>query len=370
MTTSITTLQLELTTGSDDDRPVFIAGNFNDWKARDERFRMISTAPGQFQFRFPKEMELPTPLEYKYLRGDWQEDEAGPYGESVENRILFRHLGIVKDQVPVWKRNGIAYKEKLLPQIEVLAEDFEIPQLIKTRRIAALLPHDYHSKEQHYPVLYLQDGQNLFDDYAPYGNWGVDKKLAMLTEKGMGDLIVVAIDHAEEERIKEFTPSYQTRLGRGQGKKYTRFLADTLKPFIDKEFRTLPGREYTGIGGSSMGALISIYAGMMYPEVYGRLMIFSPSLWVTPRIPFHAIALTEPLDARIYVYAGGKESKNMIPNVKRFKNEIERNAADVRMDFKLSIDPEGQHNEARWGEEFPKAVEWLFFPNSKIATKD
>ncbi len=368
MTISTTTLTLELQTSSDDDRPVFIAGNFNDWQAEDAHFRMEQTAAGHFRFRFPAKMELPNPLEYKYLRGNWQEEEAGPFGESVENRILFRYSGIVKDQVPTWKRNGIAYKKEFLPHIEVLAEDFEIPQLIKTRRIAALLPHDYHSKNQHYPVLYLQDGQNLFDDYAPYGSWGVDKKLAMLTEKGMGNLIVVAIDHAEKERIKEFTPSYQTHLGRGEGKKYTRFLADTLKPFIDKRFRTLHGREHTGIGGSSMGALISIYAGMMYPEVYGRLMLFSPSLWVAPRVPLHTIAFTEPMDARIYVYAGGKESKNMIPNVKRFQAEIERNAADVHMDFKLSIDPEGQHNEARWGEEFPKAVEWLFFSENKVNT--
>jgi len=360
-----TSLTLELTTLPDDDRPVYVVGNFNDWQAPDERFRMQRKKPGQYELHFPKDVSLPNPLEYKYLRGGWQQEETGPYGESVDNRTIPLKSGLVQDYVPFWKKNGLPYRQEFLPKIEVLSEDFEIPQLIKTRRIAALLPHDYEAKEQRYPVLYLQDGQNLFDDYAPFGNWGVDKKLAMLKEKGMGDLIVVAIDHAEEERIEEFTPSYETRLGRGQGKKYARFLADTLKPYIDKRFRTLPEREFTGIGGSSMGALISIYAGMMYPEEYGRLMIFSPSLWVTPRIPFHAISFTAPMDMRIYVYAGGKESKNMIPNVKRFQAEIERNSEDVHMDFKLSIDPQGQHNEARWGAEFPKAVEWLFFPSAE-----
>lgn len=101
----------------------------------------------------------------------------------------------------------------------------------------------------------------------------------------MADIIIVSIDHAEDERIAEFTPSYRTRLGVGDGKKYARFLADTLKPHVDQHFRTLPDRVHTGIGGSSMGGLITIYAGLMYPEVYGKLMVFSPSLWVGADCP-------------------------------------------------------------------------------------
>ena len=110
------------------------------------------------------------------------------------------------------------YNPDFLPNKVVISESFEIPQLIKTRRITALLPYDYNSSDRRYPVLYLQDGQNLFDDYAPFGNWGIDKKLAHLAGQGKGDIIIVAIDHAEEERIAEFTPSYNTRLGKGRGK--------------------------------------------------------------------------------------------------------------------------------------------------------
>ena len=249
-----------------------------------------------------------------------------------------------------------------LPHIQVISEQFEIPQLVKTRRITALLPHNYHETERRYPVLYLQDGQNLFDDFAPFGNWGVDRKLALMAEKGMSDIIVIAIDHAEEERVAEFTPSHQTKIGVGDGKKYTRFLADTLKPYVDQHFRTLTDREHTGIGGSSMGALVSIYAGLMYPEVYGRLMIFSPSLWVSPNIPDFGIPFHDPLAARIYIYAGGKESDTMIPNITRYKNALERKGMDMsKFEFHISIDPEGIHNEVHWGREFPKAIEWLFF---------
>ena len=94
-----------------------------------------------------------------------------------------------------------------------------------------------------------------------------------------------------------------------------------------------------------MGALISIYAGMMYPEVYGNLMIFSPSLWVAPYIHFQAINFEAASDVRIYLYGGGDESKNMVPNIKNFKNAIEDQGIDVNLEFKLSIDPEGKHNE-------------------------
>ncbi|MEM9837380.1 MAG: alpha/beta hydrolase-fold protein, partial [Bacteroidota bacterium] len=145
------------------------------------------------------------------------------------------------------------------------------------------------------------------------------------------------------------------------GKKYVRFLADTLKPYIDDHFRTRPEPPFTGIGGSSLGGLISIYAGMMYPEVYDKLMIFSPSLWVTPNIPFHLVELTNQFNGRIYLYGGQAESQTMVPNLERFQDQLSQQQGASSVEFRMEIDPLGQHNEARWGQEFPKAVEWLFF---------
>lgn len=342
------------------DDPVFIAGNFNNWNAADPKFQFQKNEEGIYQLMIDPVDQLPDTIEYKYVRGNWNKVELDKFGNGVSNRRANSNQGIVEDEVPVWMNNNLFYNPKFLPQIKTISEQFEIPQLIKTRRITALVPHNYDETDKRYPVLYLQDGQNLFDDYAPFGNWGVDKRLALLAEQGMGDLIVIAIDHANEERIAEFTPSYRTRLGRGDGKKYSRFLADTLKPYVDKHFRTDPKREATGVGGSSMGALISIYAGMMYPEVFSKLMLFSPALWVAPNIRFQAINFMELLDTRVYLYAGGEESKNMVPNVRRFMDAFESNPQKATIEFELSIDPAGKHNEARWGEEFPRAIEWLF----------
>ena len=350
------TLTLELSTPTEDDQPVYVAGSFNAWRVADAAYELKRTDSGTYQLVLDVS-QLPETIEYKYSRGSWETVELDQDGNERNNRRVTKTARIVRDEVPRWKQSNLVYRKEYLPIIEVINESFEIPQLIRTRRIAALLPYDYHKSDRRYPVLYLQDGQNLFDDYAPFGNWAVDKQLALLAEKGLHEVIIVAIDHAQEKRIVEFTPSYRTRLGRGEGKRYVRFLADTLKPYVDKHFRTKTDWANTGIGGSSMGGLISIYAGIMYPEVYGRLMIFSPSLWVTPNVPFQLINLTEPYSGRVYLYGGKKEKQ--LPwcrNLERFSRDA-MVQQDVRLkpEFFLSIDPEGEHNEWRWGEEFPKS---------------
>lgn len=354
-------LTIELMTPDDSDLPVYLTGNFNDWATADETYRMAKTGRGRYEYSFSPQAQLPDVIEYKFLRGTWENEELDAYGNIRQNRQVNPNSVRISEHVPRWRKQGLAYTPNFLPKISVIDEAFEIPQLIKTRRIAALLPHNYYDTDRRYPVLYLQDGQNLFDDHAPFGNWAVDKKLALMAEKGQGDIIIVSIDHAESERIEEFTPSIKTRLGRGDGKKYARFLADTLKPFIDKNYRTLPGRDHTGIGGSSMGGLISIYAGLMYPEVYSRLMVFSPSLWVAPNIPLQAMSFEEAYATRIYLYGGGREGANVVPNIERFIGAVKKQGFSNNVQFNLVIDPKGLHNEVRWGEEFPKAVEWLFF---------
>ena len=157
------------------------------------------------------------------------------------------------------------------PTIEIVAEDFLIPQLEKTRKVYALLPYNYHDSDKAYPVLYLQDAQNLFNDFNPYGNWEIDKHLADLAFSGMSDIIVIAIDHGGKERINEYSPYFHRKFGKGQGKHYANFIINSLKPYIDEKYRTLPQREFTGIGGSSMGALISAYIGIVYPSYFKML---------------------------------------------------------------------------------------------------
>ena len=355
-------LVLTLRTPPGDDRPVYVAGNFNNWTARDAAYRLQKTGDGEFQFRFSPDALPQPPLEYKYLRGDWSGAEIDRFGNEVPNRIVRENRGTHRDYVPRWRHEGQNYRSEFLPQVRVISDHFDPPAGVRTRRVAALLPHDYEQSRRRYPVLYLQDGQNLFDDHAPFGSWNLLRQLAGLQDIGRGNFIVIAIDHAEAERVEEYTPSFRTKLGVGQGKEYVRYLRNVVKPFVDDHFRTLPGREHTGIGGSSMGGLISIYAGLMFPDCYSKLMIFSPSLWVAPNIYKYKSNTFGTQPTRVYLYGGGQESRGLLPQMKRFQRSIERaDRGQGQLQLQVQINPEGGHNEAEWGREFPRAAEWLFY---------
>jgi predicted alpha/beta superfamily hydrolase len=350
-----------LTTDEDDARPVYISGNFNNWHTQDKHFEMAKIGEGLYHYKFAHDFVYPTEMLYKFTKGDWSEVEIDKYGNRTENRSCKQYAGIRKEHVDKWRKNWLPFKPNFLPKVQLISDEFEMPQLNKKRKIWALLPHDYDFSESDYPVMYLQDAQNLFNENAKYGNWEIDKKLAVMSEYNIGKIIIIAIEHADKDRIKEYNVG-KTVLGVGQGKKYIRFITDTLKPFVDKKFRTKSEREFTGIGGSSMGGLVSIFCGLMYPEVYGKLMIFSPSLWVAPKMNFNNLDFSEPADTKIYLYAGGNESETMIRHVKKFQNNMIQNAfVSDTMKIKLSINNEGKHNEIYWSDEFPKAIEWLFF---------
>lgn len=358
-------LNIILTTDEDDIRPVYISGNFNNWVTRDENYIMEKIEDNLYHFKFPIDFKFPDELLYKFTRGDWSEVEIDSYGNRTENRTSKKRKGIIKEHVANWRKNWMPFKTNFLPKVHLISEEFEIPQLNKTRKVWALLPYDYEDSAESYPVLYLQDAQNLFNDNAQFGNWEIDKKLAVMAEYNIGKIIVIAIEHAEKERIKEYNVG-NTVLGNGQGKKYIRFLTETLKPFVDQNFRTKSDRENTGIGGSSMGGLVSIFSGIMYPEVFGKLMIFSPSLWVVPKIKLSFLDMSEPQETRIYLYAGGDESETMIDHVKNFKRRLlKKESLANKMKVHLSINSIGKHSENYWSDEFPKAIEWLFFSSKE-----
>ena len=259
------------------------------------------------------------------------------------------------------KKNQEQETDQLSPLIEVISEHFEIPQLNKTRKIYALLPHDYHTSGKTYPVLYLQDAQNLFNEYNPYGNWAIDKHLGDLSRDGLGDIIIIAIDHGGKERIQEYSPYFHRRFGKGQGVHYARFIINTLKPYIDNTYRTKPERKYTGIGGSSMGGLISAYIGIVHPEHFSRLMIFSPSFWYSDKIYFDAFNYNYTLPMRMFIYGGDRESEYMSRHIHRFQDAVKQGEYDESIvKYKVVINPEGEHNEGYWSEVFPDAVKWLF----------
>ncbi len=354
-------LTLDLFTPNDDARPIFLTGNFNGWVTSDARFKMTKVKDGRYQYTFQEVPDVDEPFEYKYVKGGWEAEELGTDGRPPVNRRMEIPKGKVADVVPNWKQHQNWYNPTFYPVIQVVAKRFNAPQLGSRRRISVLLPWNYTQSERRYPVLYLQDGQNLFEDDAPFGTWGVDRQLAALAGRGLGDFIVVAIDHGGQQRIREYSPYDSQRWGGGLGRDYARFLVETLKPHIDNNFRTLSDRSNTGIGGSSMGGLISIYAGFLFPDTFSKFMIFSPSLWISPRIYLEPVHFSTLQTTKIYLYTGAKEGAGTLANSKRFIETMgKRGYPADKLQLRLETDPQGHHNEERWGQEFPKAIEWLF----------
>ena len=357
-------MRFNLYTEDVDARAIFITGNFNGWKPKDLSYELQRTDANNFYIDVEDEI-LPEKIEYKYTKGGWENVELDKFGSITPNRKTTKKRKEINDTVDKWRLNWGPFKEEFFPIVEVISEKFYIPQLDRYRKVWALLPYDYYTSEKTYPVLYLQDAQNLFNENSEFGNWEIDKKLSLLAEYGRGDLIVIAVEHGSEDRIKEYIFDNDSVAKGSEGKKYIRFIADTLKPYVDLNFRTKRDRENTGIGGSSLGGLISIYSGFLYPEVYSKLMIFSPSLWVEPQNNFPLLSFRNPYNIKIYLYGGELEGSRMVKRIRVFENNLQKWEYKklFNFEFKTNINPEGTHNEFYWSQEFPKAVEWLFYNN-------
>jgi predicted alpha/beta superfamily hydrolase len=246
------------------------------------------------------------------------------------------------------------------PNVHVLPAPFVIPGLNRERTVRIYLPPGYDGSRRRYAVLYMHDGQNLFDDATAYaGEWGVDESLNALAKSRGLRLIVVGIDNGGTERMHELNAWDNPQFGKGEGAEYTAFVVDVLKPWVDAHYRTRPDRRHTAIMGSSMGGLISSYAISRYPNVFGAAGIFSPAYWVAPPLFDYAAAQPPPPTARLYFYAGGSESDTMIPDMKRMVALLRRAGLPDR-NLEVQVDPVARHNEAAWRAQFPRAVAWLF----------
>ena len=245
------------------------------------------------------------------------------------------------------------------PNVHLLPTPFRIPGLDRERTVRIYLPPGYEHSRQRYPVLYMHDGQNLFDDATSYaGEWGVDETLNALAKSHGLRIIVVGIDHGGTERIHELNPWDDPEFGKGEGGPYMEFVVNVLKPWVDQHYRTRPEARHTAIMGSSMGGLMSSYALSRYPQVFGSAGVFSPSYWLAPQLFAYAQAHPPARTARIYFYAGGSEETNMVPNMKRMVAVLGQAGLPAR-NLVVEVNPVGRHNEAAWRAEFRRAVMWL-----------
>jgi alpha-glucosidase len=244
--------------------------------------------------------------------------------------------------------------------VHVIDSLFVINKLDRTRKLRVYLAPGYQDSKENYPVLYMHDGQNLFDNATSYtGEWKVDEALNLLSEKEAINIIVVGIDNGQEKRINEMAPWEHERFGKAEGKEYMDFIVKQVKPFIDNEYRTLTDKENTAIMGSSMGGLITHYAVLEYPNIFNKAAIFSPSYWYSDKVFQFTEGKSIANCAKIYLIVGRKEGKNMEKPAKAMHNLILEKGHPEQNIFFGSI--KGQyHGEGFWGQEFSAAVRWLF----------
>ena len=234
----------------------------------------------------------------------------------------------------------------------------DAPQLGSARKIWLYLPENYNATKKKFPVMYMHDAQNLFDKTTAFsGEWQVDETLDSLKAQ----VIVVGIAHGNEKRIEELTPYPNPKYGGGKADHYLDFIVTTLKPYIDKNYRTKPDVKNTAIFGSSLGGLVSFYAVLKYPKIFGKAGVFSPSFWYTDDI-YKLMEQAPKTKAKIYLLAGDSESTDddVVGDVKKMERLLDANRCACLKLNKNVVVKGGQHNEKLWRESFAKAYLWLF----------
>ena len=340
---------------------IYIAGSFNGWNPQDDQYKFSKDEKGNY---FLTLKLIPGKYEYKITRGGWDKVESRKGGAAIENRLLViptdKTVELIIDE---WTDHFVKAipKSTASKNVRIIDTSFIIPQLSRIRKVQIYLPENYSALKNKFPVLYIQDGQNVFDDSTSFaGEWGVDEFLDSSKAK---QCIVVAIDNGGSKRLNEYCPfdftlnPQKPKENKGEGMKYVEFLAKTLKPFIDNNYRTLKDKKNTFITGSSMGGLISFYALLKYPKLFGGAGVFSPSVWICKDDLLRLVKTAgKKVNANIYFYCGKQEGTGMVQDMLKAYEEM---GAVSKSKMTMVIRDNGKHNEPTWRKEFPLFYEWI-----------
>ena len=249
-------------------------------------------------------------------------------------------------------------KKEFQPKVE---KEFVIKGLNDiSHKVWLYLPPNYNETTEHYDVIYMHDAQNLFDEKTSFvGEWAVDETLNNLYKKTGKSFIVVGVENGGEKRIEEYTPWKHEKYGGGKGAIYIDFLANTLKPYIDANYRTKPAAENTAIIGSSLGGLISFYGGLKKPVVFGKIGALSTSFWFSNKVNDFAKENGNRKNTKIYFLVGGKEGDTMVPDTENMAKLLV-DLGFPEKNIHTKIVPEGKHKESFWKAEFLETITFLF----------
>jgi predicted alpha/beta superfamily hydrolase len=264
-------------------------------------------------------------------------------------------------------------------------EQFRSRFLRNRRDLIVYQPPGYDDQPfTRFPVLYLQDGQNLFDRATSFGgqDWNVHGAANhMISTGAVQPLIIVGIYNTGKSRIHEYTPAKSPKLGGGRADRYAKFLIEEVMPFIQREYRVNSDARVTGIGGSSLGGLLALYLGLKHPQVFGKIAALSPSVWWQQRMvmQFAASATLRPPERRrsifrrrsaepgpetprptIWLDIGTKEGPRIVPDVEQFRDILLQKGWREGEDLHYERIEGGEHNELAWSQRIGRVLQFLY----------
>jgi enterochelin esterase-like enzyme len=243
--------------------------------------------------------------------------------------------------------------------------------LPEARGVTVYLPPGYGSRRASYPVLLLHDGQNLFDPDRAHirgEHWRVAETAdALILARRIEPIVIVGIDHAGEGRIADFTPTAGGRQGAGLADRYAKFVVTELLPFIVRHYSVRRDANGRGLGGSSLGGLVTLFIAQTYPATFGRLLVMSPSVWWDRAAVLRSLRRT-PLDPtpRIWLDAGAREGPGTLKDVRKLCEVLQGSAGTKSAELVRCVeDRHGDHSERSWARRFPEALAFLFGARSR-----
>ena len=347
---------------SPDTAKIYIAGNFNGWSPGNPDYELKANEDGVYILNIKTMIK---DVEFKFTLGTWDKVEVSAEGTNISNRqeSISHGIGIKEYKIAAWNiPNNVP---SIIGDVRVI-DDFEIPQLRRTRRIWIYLPPSYKHSLKRYPIMYMHDGQNLFSDSTSFsGEWGIDETLeGMIAEGSMREMIVVGIENSEY-RLSEYSPfDFEYKgLHKGRAKEYGKFIVETLKPFIDKNYRTKRGRKHTAISGSSMGGLVSVYIALEHQDVFSKVGALSSAFGVCREDFVDYIVHTPKRHSiRFWLDLGSVEAEQMQYDVNQQMVVEALLASGWRRDkeVKYTLYDGAEHHERFWRERFGDVLEYLW----------
>jgi len=357
------------------DATIFLAGNLDEvgkWKADGVAMKKLDSGEYQVELKLPKGQTL----EYKINRGNWDTVEKGANGEEMENRKLTLD-GDKTEKITVanWAKKTAPAPATATGDIRY-HDHFASKNLGNERRVILWLPPGYEQdKDRRYPVLYLHDGQNCFDTATAFaGEWRADETAAaLIRDKKIEPIIMVAVENSHDNRIDEYTSTIDDHLGQGgRAAEHAKFIIEEVKPMIDRTYRTLTGREHTGIAGSSLGGLDSLYLIEKHGDVFGLCGAISPTLnWDNRRL-MHEIEADKTWTSHgpmtIWLDMGtnegtGDDPARSIDAARAMARVLQNAGLKENKDFAYHEFEGAAHNEAAWAARFDQVLIFLFGRN-------